>query len=369
MRFVFFALMLLVVLGVNFYVFYRLVNMLPAIVAFRGIVVTVGIAVVLCFLGSFFGRDFLPEGILVPMYKVGTSWFFIALYFLMIFLALDLLRVTNLIPVERILYKSWWGFGCVVALVTIVFVGGYINYQNKKRVELNLTIAKGGLEKPLTIVAMSDLHLGYGIGRDEFAEWVELVNKEQPDIVLIPGDIIDNTVRPLYADRLEDLFKQIRSVYGTYVILGNHEYIANAHESLAFFERAGVHVLRDSYTLIDNRFYIVGRDDRSFHKRKTIGELTDSLDKSKPIVMMDHQPYELDHVLPYGVDLQIFGHTHHGQIWPISWVTNAIYELSHGYMKKENTHFYVSSGIGLWGGKSRIGTQSEYVVIRLSSNK
>lgn len=367
MRFLFFSLVLLLIAGVNFYVFYRLVCMLPPIAVFRGIVAGIGVVMVLCFFGSFFGRAFLPEALVATMYRIGTSWFFIAIYFLMIFLVFDLLRVTHLLPVANVMYKSWWGFGSVVAVVTAIFVGGHINYLNKARVELNLNVAKSGLERPLKIVSISDLHLGYVIGRGEFSKWVDLINKEQADIVLIAGDVVDNTVTPLHKERMAGLFREIQSTYGTYVIPGNHEYIAGIDASLAFFEEAGVHVLRDSYRLIDDRFYVVGRDDRSNRRRQPVQELTGSLDSTKPVIMLDHQPYDLDSVIPHGVDLQISGHTHHGQIWPVSWITNAIYELAHGYLKKGNTHFYVSSGIGLWGGRFRIGTQSEYVVITLGS--
>jgi predicted MPP superfamily phosphohydrolase len=98
-------------------------------------------------------------------------------------------------------------------------------------------------------------------------------------------------------------------------------------------------------------------------------QLTDPLDKTKPIIVLDHQPYNLEDAEAAGIDLQLSGHTHRGQIWPISCITDAMYEKSHGYLKKGNSHIYVSSGLGLWGGKFRIGTQSEYVVIDLKSDK
>ena len=366
MKTVYFILMILFFLGVNFYVFYRLVYMLPPVVALRGIVVAIGIAVVLGFFGYFLGRDFLPQGMITVMYTISSSWIFISIYFLIIFLVLDILRIIPGVPVETILYKNWITFAVIVGAVSAIFIYGYNKYLNKERVELNITVNKPNhLSTPLKIVALSDLHLGNSIGRDEFAGWVELINKEQPDIVLLAGDVIDFDVRPLYDQNMADVFKQIKSKYGIYGVMGNHEYISGADKSTEFYEKAGIHLLRDASKLIDGRFYIVGRDDHSYYGRSSIWEMTDSLDKSKPIIVLDHQPHYLDAVLAHGVDLQISGHTHHGQVWPISWITDAIYELSHGYMQKENTHFYVSSGMGLWGGKFRIGTQSEYVVINL----
>jgi predicted MPP superfamily phosphohydrolase len=366
MKSVYFILMILFFLGINFYVFYRLVYMLPAVTALRSIVVVIGLAVILGFFGYFLGRDVFPQRVISFMYTVSSSWIFMVIYFVIIFLVLDILRVIPAFPVESVLYRNWISLVSIVGLVAMIFIYGHQKYIDKERVELTLKVNKSvGQTTPIKIVALSDLHLGSNTGRDELAGWVELINKEDPDIVLIAGDIIDFDIRPLYDQNMAEVFKRIKSKYGVYTIMGNHEYISGANGSVEFFETAGIHLLRDASELIDNKFYIVGRDDRSYHGRKTIRELTDSLDISKPVILLDHQPYELDAVASHGVDLQISGHTHHGQVWPISWITDAIYELSHGYLKKENTHFYVSSGIGVWGGKYRIGTQSEYVVISL----
>lgn len=370
MKSVYFILVVLLFLGLNFYVFYRLVYMLPAVTVLRSAVVAIGILMVLGFFGYFFGRDLFPQRMIMVMYTISSSWIFMAIYFVVIFLVLDILRLVPAFPAGFILYKNWVSFVSIVGVVAVIFIVGYQKYLNKERVVLDLMVNKSvGQTSPIKIVALSDLHLGDNIDRDEFAGWVELINKEQPDIVLLAGDVIDFDVRPLYDQNMAEVFKQIKSKYGVYAVMGNHEYIAGAHRSVEFFATTGVHLLRDTAELIDDKFYIVGRDDRSRYGRKPIWELTDSLDKAKPIIVLDHQPFELETVLPHGVDLQISGHVHRGQVWPVSWITDAIYEVSHGYLKKENTHFYVTSGMGLWGGKYRIGTQSEYVVINLETNK
>ena len=87
---------------------------------------------------------------------------------------------------------------------------------------------------------------------------------------------------------------------------------------------------------------------------------------SKFTILLDHQPYNLEEASLINIDLQLSGHTHHGQVWPLNWVTDAIYECSYGYYKKDRTEYYVSSGLGIWGGKFRIGTSSEYVVIQIN---
>ncbi|MDL2247839.1 metallophosphoesterase, partial [Bacteroides sp. OttesenSCG-928-J23] len=264
------------------------------------------------------------------------------------------------------LYKNWLSFGAITGLVVIVLFLGNLKYHNKDRVELQIALNKQ-MGAPLKIVSLSDLHLGYGIGKEEFAKWIELINQENADIVLMSGDVIDNSLRPLRQQGMAEMFKQIKSKYGIYAVPGNHEYFANIMQSEAFFEQADVQLLRDKAVLIDNRFYVIGRDDRTYYGREQeLGNLTESLDKSKPLIVLDHQPYELDEVERKKIDLQLSGHTHDGQIWPISWITSAMYEKSHGYLKKGSSHIYVSSGMGIWGGKFRVGTRSEYVVIHLS---
>lgn len=368
MRTVFFILILAIFLGANYYVFYRLYKMMPPIPAARIILIAIGVLLVVSIFVFFLLRNSIPDSLATVVYTMGTSWIFIFLYFLMAFLLLDLLRVTHLLPVQKIMYESWPGFIGVVGVIAIIMILGYTKYYNKERVNLDIAVNK---EVPLPmsslkIVAISDLHLGYTIKRSEFESWVNLINKENPDIILIAGDAIDNNLEPVRNQKMEEVFKQMKSRYGVFIAPGNHEYISGIKESLEFFRDAGVHVLRDSAQLIDNSFYVVGRDDRSNTERKELAELTGVLDKSKPVILLDHQPYYLDKAEENKIDLQISGHTHHGQVWPISWITNAIYEKSHGYLKKGNTHIYVSSGIGLWGGKFRIGTQSEYVVINLT---
>lgn len=363
-----FLLISLLMLGMNFYVIYRLVHILPRIMLLRSIVLVIGIFAVVCLFCNFLVGDRLSLDVSSWIYKIGTSWLFVSFYFFMIFLLLDILRITHLLPVGQFINQSWVGLGSIVGVVFIAFLYGNIKYHNKARVELNVVSTKTNPSAPpLKIVAVSDMHLGYNIRNEEFAKWIELINQENPDIVLIAGDIIDNSIRPVREMRMEQQFKTIRSKYGIYACLGNHEYISGASESEAFLKDAGIHLLKDQSALIDNRFYVVGRNDRSNPNRETdLSRLIDTLDQSKPIILLDHQPYELEQAENNNIDLQISGHTHKGQIWPISWITQSIYEIAHGYLKKGNSHIYVSSGIGLWGGKFRIGSQSEYVVINLS---
>jgi predicted MPP superfamily phosphohydrolase len=239
---------------------------------------------------------------------------------------------------------------------------GYIKYQNKTREEININFSQSNLNKNLKLVTISDLHLGYGIGNKELNRWIKLINKENADIVLIVGDMIDNSIKPVLRENMAENLKKIKSKFGVYSVLGNHEYISGIDACINFIKSADITLLRDSSVMI-NDLYIIGRDDQTNKSRKTLNELIDGLDTTKPIILLDHQPTDLNDAMNKNVDLQISGHTHRGQIWPISWVTDKIFEVSHGYYQKNNTHYYISSGIGIWGGKFRIGSQSEYIVI------
>ena len=152
-----------------------------------------------------------------------------------------------------------------------------------------------------------------------------------------------------------------------YACLGNHEYYAGNPEAQQFFKDAGIRLLIDSVAQIDSCITIIGRDDRTNMRRKQLKDY--SVDKNSYTIVLDHQPYNLDRAEAAGVDFQLSGHTHRGQVWPISWITDRIYECSWGSYQRGKTQFYVSSGIGIWGGKFRIGTQSEYIVAELRSGE
>ena len=363
-KIMFIVIMLAVIIGANFYVFWRLWHMIPQGNPLRWVVLAFGVvAVSSVFIALLFGSN-MPQGLAGFLYKLGTSWFFFMIYFAMLFLVADILRLCG-VPLRQYMFGSWTGFFVSVGIVAAVIIAGNIKYYNKKRVELTLTVEKPLPPQGLKVVAVSDLHVGYTIGKKELGKWIELINAENPDVVLIAGDVTDKRAWRLTEDGIAPEFRKIRAKYGVFASLGNHEYINNVDESLAFLREAGMTVLRDSAVSVDSLFYVVGRDDNTNRNRQPLARLTEGLDRSLPVLLLDHQPYNLEQAEENGIDFQISGHTHRGQVWPISWVTDAMYEKSHGYLKKSGSHIYVSSGLGIWGGKYRIGTQSEYVVITL----
>jgi predicted MPP superfamily phosphohydrolase len=303
--------------------------------------------------------DALPLPLAQLSYEIGTSSILVMLYLVMLFLLLDLGRLVHLVP-RSLVYHNWQSALAIFLLIFGIFLYGNLHYNNKVRVSLDLKSSKP-LPREYRVVMLSDLHLGYHNPRQEFARWVDMINAEQPDFILIAGDIIDGSMRPLIEEKMAEEFHRLKAP--VYACLGNHEYYAGEPQAQQFYKDAGIHLLIDKAAVIDSCIVIIGRDDRTNMRRKPVKDLASS---SLFTIVLDHQPYNLDRSEAAGVDFQLSGHTHRGQVWPISWITDHIYECSWGSHQRGNTQYYVSSGIGIWGGKYRIGTQSEYVVATIT---
>ena len=344
-------------------------TLVPLSRLWRALIVAAGTgAFLLMFLNLGRVIDRMPMPLARFCYDVGNSSVFVLLYLVIIFLALDLGRLLHIVPTAW-LHNSFGTTVTITVCLFALFLTGNINYRRKVRVEQHVTTAKL-LQRPLRLVMLSDLHLGYHNPRKELARWVDIFNGEKPDVVLIAGDIIDISIRPLVEERMHEEFRRIKAP--VYACLGNHEYYAGEPLAQQFYRDAGICLLRDSCATAGD-LLIIGRDDRSNAHRKELGKIADtiepSLRDSRFTLLLDHQPYSLEQAEQAGIDFQLSGHTHRGQVWPISWITDMLYECSYGPWQRGGTRYYVSSGIGIWGGKFRIGTQSEYVVTTIASSK
>ena len=364
---------LLPVLGCA-YVGWHVWRILPLANVWKSVVVVLMAACFALFVLNFvIGLDRVPLPLARVMYDVGNSSLIILLYLFMLFMALDVVAlVLHFVRPSggNFLRDSLPGTLCVLGFMVALFTYANIHYYNKVRVPMEID-TKGKVTRPLKLVLMSDLHLGYHNGRQEFAKWVDKINAEQPDLVLIGGDIIDISVRPLIEEGVAEEFRRLKAP--VYACLGNHEYYSGEPRAQQFYRDAGIHLLRDSVVTLPDygNLTIIGRDDRTNAGRKSVAELMKECQDPQPPILggyqllLDHQPYHLERTAKAGIDFQFSGHTHYGQVWPISWIEDAIYECAYGELTKSNTRFYVSSGIGIWGAKFRIGTQSEYVVLTL----
>ena len=305
--------------------------------------------------------DKMPLNMATVTYETSTSAIIIFFYLILIFLVLDLGRLVHVVP-KTWLFRNGWVSLAILLFMVGIFVYGNVHYNNKVRQPLDLQTVKP-LDKDLKIVLLSDMHLGYHNRRAELVRWIDKINAEKPDLVLVGGDIIDISVRPLIEENMAEEFRRIDAP--VFACLGNHEYYSGEPKAQRFYRAAGIQLLRDSVAEIGNSLVIIGRDDRSNIHRRNLAALMKGVDKRKYIVLLDHQPIHLEQAERNGVDFQFSGHTHHGQVWPISLITESIYEVAFGLYHRGKTQYYVSSGIGIWGGKFRIGTRSEYVVATL----
>ncbi|TLX75170.1 metallophosphoesterase [Labilibacter sediminis] len=308
----------------------------------------------------------------------GAFWFAGMLYFILAIFTIDIIRWSNLlfnyIPGHWInnyaqtkLILTYGLTGIVVLVVTL----GHINAWTPKIVKKTIIIPKqGGNYKSLKIVAASDIHLGTIIGPRKTGKLVSTINALKPDIILFAGDVVDEDLKPVIEQNLGNNLLKLQAPLGTYAVTGNHEYIGGAEAAVKYLKEHNINILRDSSVLIDNSFYITGREDKdktSFtqQSRKSVPDLLKPLDDNKPIILLDHQPFELNIAEENGIDLQISGHTHHGQLWPLSIITKKMFEISQGYKQKGNSHFYVSTGFGTWGPPVRIGNRPEILEFTL----
>ena len=252
----------------------------------------------------------------------------------------------------------------------IVFLGN-LNKRNIEIRTLDISIPKGESKlDELNIVMASDIHLSPIDGERLLVRIVDKINSINPDIILLAGDIVDDKAKVLEERRIGESFRRLKSKYGIYSITGNHEFINEVDSCVRYAEKFGIKFLRDSYELIDSSFYLIGREDTSMPQftgkpRKSLEEIVKSISTNHPKILLDHTPFKLEQAEQNGMDLQLSGHTHHGQIWPINLITKMIYEISWGYKQKGETHYYVSSGAGTWGPPVRTGSSSEIVNIRV----
>lgn len=292
--------------------------------------------------------------------EVGHPWLIAFLYTLLAFLLADILVLCKVFP-KAYLSGSGAGMLTVFGLVATVLVAGGMHYRHKYREEMTLHTGKP-LERPLTVVLASDLHIGYGNRRAELARWIDLINAEHPDLVLFGGDIVDLRLRPVVEGGYAEEFRRLEAP--ALAVPGNHEFYDDIDGAERFYDDAGITLLRDSVVSCQG-ITVIGRDDRSNPDRKPLAELAEALDGFT--LLLDHQPNHLEEAEEAGIDFQFSGHTHHGQVWPLSWVTDALFEKAWGHHQRGNTQYYVSSGLGIWGPKIRVGTRSEYLVLRIET--
>jgi uncharacterized protein len=377
---IFFSIFFALMLSISFYIYLRGLQSIPAASTLRHVYTIIFWIIALSFMAGRLSEPILPSFISDVLVWMGSFWIAAMLYFLIAVAAIDFLRVVNhflpfIPPAIRSDYvrAKYITSAAVMTVVGLLLVGGHINSMLPRVRVLNIAIPrKSSKLKKLDIAMVSDVHLGTIVGRSRFDRIVEQINSLNPDLVLLPGDIVDEDLAPVIKQNLGEALRSIKSRLGVYASTGNHEYIGGHIErACAYLLEHKITMLRDQSIKIGDSFFLVGREDRSFRTwtgcpRKALRELMTAVDRNYPVILMDHQPFGLEEAVDEAIDLQLSGHTHDGQLWPVNYIVDKIYELPWGYKKIGSTHFYVSDGVGTWGPPVRIGNRPEIVQIRVN---
>ena len=309
--------------------------------------------------------DRLPMPLAIGVYEVGTSSVIVLLYIFILFLLLDLGRLVHLVP-RTMLYNNGWTAGAIMFVMLGLFLYGNLNYRHKYRQELQLTTDKT-IGKPLKLVLLSDLHIGYANRRKELGIWVDMINAEQPDLVLIAGDIIDGSIRPLVDQQMHSEFLRLKAP--VYACMGNHEYYSGWAAWRDVFRGYGVRVLENARLLVrrgDQTLAILGENDPVSHD-SDIQIAAGMVPHWAFRILLAHRPTRLAEHAAYGVRLQLSGHTHGGAALGLDrFVARANEGHVRGIYREHGLTLYVNSGTGQWAGfPTRLGVPPEITLTTL----
>ncbi len=312
------------------------------------------------------------------LFWIGSFWFGAMLYFFMAVLLIDIVRAANhfilFIPasfsenMNTVKLTVLLSVSLITAL--LLFIGAL--YANSPVItEQNITLRKGkGTGGSITMAMVTDIHMGVIVKNAHLEKMATLINEIHPEIVLLGGDQFDENLKPVIKNDLGDILKAISSKYPTYAITGNHEFYGGIEEACRYMEEHSVILLRDRGVKIKNQFYLIGRDDKTKNdfekeKRKFLKDILIDTDRNYPLILMNHNPAGINDASEEGIDLMLSGHTHHGQLWPLNYITSKIYQVDRGYGKIGGTQVYVSTGFGTWGPPVRLGSRPEVVKLTI----
>ena len=390
----FLILLAAVYLAVNFFLWHRVIRLLKNIHGFFGNkwIMIVFTLLYLFFLNSIWIWVIFDDPIWTAFFKyINNVWIGIFIYALIFVAAAEI--VTFILWAFKKMRKGYDGYrryivmrGTAVVLLVISFsLYGVFHYQNIKVNNYEIDIDKSShAGDSMRIVLVADTHLGYSVGNDMMSEMVDLINRQKPDLVVFAGDIVDNDYYAVSdAEKTAETLSRINSKYGVYGCYGNHDvketliggFTVSLDEEAKippeveeFVQRAGIKILQDESETVAGDIILLGRYDAakpnsSSGKRASIDQLTEDLDRKKLIICIDHQPSQLQEKASAGVDLDLCGHTHDGQIFPGNITINFFWDNPYGLLKVGDMYSIVTSGVGVWGPAMRVGTDSEIAVI------
>ena len=265
---------------------------------------------------------------------------------------------------------------------------GFFHAKEITIVKYDVKVSKD-IKEDMKIALISDTHLGYSIGYKMMQDMVKKINNENVDLVLIAGDIFDNSDKTVDdMKKVKEAFSNIKSKFGVYAVFGNHDVeerlfggfsvddsdeVYITEEMRKMLESCNINILEDKSVLINDNIYIIGRKDiqkagDGTSKRLQISELMNSIDKNKLVILLEHEPRELMKTSNYGVDIHLSGHTHAGQFFPLTIGCKLMSENVYGVKKYNDMVSLVTSGIGVYGPNMRVATNSEVCILNIYKN-
>ena len=266
----------------------------------------------------------------------------------------------------------WQGLLAIVCSVFYLVCGYYLCVNVVEKDYNLITDKKVGT---LKIAMFADSHIGAVFNGESFARQLKVIEKQSPDILIIPGDYVKKKKKKSDMEACCRALGEFKARFGVYFAYGNHDegYFNkrdfSAEDLRESLSKNGVHILEDEAMLVDNRFYVVGRCDKSKIDRMSMDELLQNVDNDKYIVVLDHEPNDYENEALSDADLVVSGHTHGGQLIPITYIGQwlGFNDRTYGYEKRNKTDFIVTSGISDWAIKFKTGCRSEYVIINVNS--
>lgn len=225
----------------------------------------------------------------------------------------------------------------------------------------SITINKP-LAKPIRIGMASDTHLGILVGARQLDKLARIMQDEKVDIILLPGDIMDDDTVAYDAENMQPHLQKLRAPLGVYATLGNHDLFGHESDIAKAIKAAGITLLHDEVVKI-NDFWVVGRPDNLDKKRMKTADLLKKTNLQEAIFLLDHRPDQVTEHSQLPIDVQVSGHVHNGQIFPANFIVQRLNRIAYGYGKINDSHFFVTSGFGFWGVPFRLGSQSEVWII------
>lgn len=376
----FFAIVLILYGLINTYIFFRGLRTMEAGSIMRSFYI-----VIFWFLALSFVAGRLLEKVYLSLLSdlftwAGSFWLAAMLYLFLAVLLFDLLRLLNLIIPFFHYFNGLWFYGkpLVLAIFTacsvfLLILAGHLNALNPRVKEIQIPIAQIAKGSELRIVMASDIHLGTIISTNRLSRMVKLMNGLKPDAIVFAGDVVDEDLAPVIRQDLGSILATLEAPLGVYGSTGNHEYIGGAVQAVEYLRSHGIQMLSDTMISLVPNVFLAGREDIdsrrfSLKKRASLQSFTHERNENSFLIVLDHQPRAIPEAVEAGVGLLLCGHTHHGQLWPLNYITQAAFPLSWGLQTFGATMVYVSSGLGSWGPPVRIGNRPEVVLIRLVSS-